>query len=257
MCTVLFIPKGDKYFFASLRDENPLRPRATAPGFKLMGNTKVLSPTDALAGGTWLGITETGNIVILLNGGFDKHERRINYTKSRGLIVYELLASNTPIAAWDLLELENVEPFTLVVWSEGVLLELVWDGESKQGTRLQTKQPHIWSSSTLYSGEAKAYRRNLFQNWIGLNQPVSALSLFNFFKSNPDDENGFLMNRNEQTKTLSYSFIEMQINDAANMLYYDFTTNSFLNKKIVFGKSLKAQFSSNESPETTITKFHV
>lgn len=247
MCTVVFIPKGDKYFFASLRDENPLRPKALAPDYKLMGNTKVLSPTDALAFGTWLGVTETGNIIILLNGAFEKHERKINYTKSRGLIVSELLAANLPTTAWDLFDLEGVEPFTLVVWSKGDLFELVWDGEIKHITKLNPMQPTIWSSSTLYNQEAKAIRKNLFQEWIQINNPVSALSLLNFFKSHADDENGFLMNRNEQTKTLSYSFIECKLNDSAEIQYYDFSNNSMSRKEIVFGKSSKVEFTSNES----------
>jgi len=257
MCTVLFIPKGDKYFFASLRDENPLRPRATAPDFKLMGNTNVLSPTDALAGGTWLGITETGKVIILLNGAFEKHERKANYTKSRGFIVAELLASNSPIADWDLFEMKAVEPFTLVVWCEGDLFELVWDGEIKHSTRLEATQPYIWSSSTLYNGDAKAHRKSLYQNWLGIDIPVSALSLLNFFKSHPDVENGFLMNRNEQTKTLSYSFIELQLNKSAELHYYDFSGNTCTTKNIVFGKSCKAHFLSNELSESKQTSFNV
>ncbi len=250
MCTVLFIPRGDKYFFASLRDENPLRPRAIAPEFKLMGDTVVLSPTDALAGGTWLGITETGNVIILLNGAFDKHERKINYIKSRGFIVAELLASNSPIADWDLFDMEAVEPFTLVVWNGGNLFELVWDGQIKHSSKLKATKPYIWSSSTLYNGEAKAHRKNLFANWIALDTPVSALSLLNFFKWYPDDENGFLMNRNDLTKTLSYSFIELQLNDFAELQYNDFSSNSCTKKNIVFGKSCKAHFLSNELSES-------
>ena len=234
MCTVVFIPKGDRIFFASLRDENPTRPRAIAPNIKLMGNTKVLSPTDTLAGGTWLGITETGNVTILLNGAFEKHKRKFNYTKSRGSIVTELLASNSPIADWNLLKMKGVEPFTLVVWSGGNLFELVWDGEIKHCCEIQATQPNIWSSSTLYNGEAKAYRKQIFQEWINLNTSLSALSLFNFFKSYTDNENGFLMNRNEETKTLSYSFIDYKLNNSAEIQYHDFSNNTFSREEIVF-----------------------
>lgn len=257
MCTVVFIPKGDKYFFASLRDENPLRPGAIAPDYKLMGDKRVLSPTDALAGGTWLGITETGNVIILLNGAFDKHERKINYIKSRGFIVAELLASNSPLADWDLFDMEGIEPFTLVVWSGGNLFELVWDGEIKHSTRLKATQPYIWSSATLYNGDAKAHRKNLFQNWIGIDMPVSASSLLSFFKACPDVENGFLINRKEQTKTLSYSFIELQLNKSAELHYYDFSDSSCTRKNMVFGKSSKAHLQLNELSESKQTQFNV
>lgn len=115
MCTVVFIPKGDKFYFASLRDESPLRPKAVVPDIYRGEDTVILSPIDALAGGTWLGVTSLGSVIILLNGGFEKHERKANYRKSRGLIVSELLASNLPVVNWNSMDMNGVEPFTLVV----------------------------------------------------------------------------------------------------------------------------------------------
>ncbi|MDN3654844.1 NRDE family protein [Ferruginibacter paludis] len=239
MCTVVFIPKGDKYFFASLRDESPSRPKAVVPDIYKEGNAVILSPIDAMAGGTWLGVTESGSVIILLNGGFEKHERKTNYRKSRGLIVAELLASNLPVGNWNLMDMQDVEPFTLVVWNEGNLFQLVWDGEHKHGTLLKSGQPYIWSSSTLYDQQARMHRSELFRQWIGINTPVSSLSVFNFFKSYTESENGFLMNRNEQTKTLSYTFIELQTDDSARMQYHDFLNDSFHDKKIWFNNGTK------------------
>lgn len=239
MCTVVFIPKGDKYFFASLRDESPSRPKAMVPDIYKEGNAVILSPTDALAGGTWLGVTESGSVIILLNGGFEKHKRKTNYRKSRGLIVTELLASNLPVVNWNLLDMQDVEPYTLVVWNEGNLFQLVWDGEHKHGALLKSNQPYIWSSSTLYDQQARTHRSELFRQWIGMNTPVSSLSVFNFFKSYTDSETGFLMNRNEQTKTLSYTFIELQTDDSAEMQYHDFLSDTYHVKKIWFNNSIK------------------
>ena len=239
MCTVVFIPKGGKYFFASLRDENPLRPRAAVPTIYKDADAVILSPIDAMAGGTWLGVTDSGNVIILLNGGFEKHERKVNYRKSRGLIVTELLASNSPVESWNLMDMQVVEPYTLVVWNEGNLFQLVWDGEQKHYVLLKPDQPYIWSSATLYDQQAGTYRSELFYQWIGINTPVSSLSLFDFFKSFTDRENGFLMNRNEQTKTLSYTFIELQLDNSAEMQYHDFLSGSYQNKKIWFNNSSK------------------
>lgn len=234
MCTVVFIPKGDKYFFASLRDESPLRPKAIVPDIYKEEDSYILSPIDSMAGGTWLGVTASGSVIILLNGGFEKHDRKINYRKSRGLIVSELLASNLPVADWNMMEMQSVEPYTLVVWEKGSLFQLVWDGENKYDQILESTQPYIWSSATLYDSQARAYRNDLFMQWIGMNTPVSSLSLFNFFRSFTDSENGFVMNRKEQTKTLSYTFIELQADAFAEMRYYDLLDNTYHDKKISF-----------------------
>jgi len=239
MCTVVFIPKGDKIYFASLRDENPLRPKAFVPNVYKENNVVILSPIDALAGGTWLGTTSSGSVIILLNGGVKKHERKTNYRKSRGIIVAELLASISPVLNWDLMDMQGIEPYTLVVWSEGNLFQLVWDGNNKYGAILKANQPYIWSSATLYDSDAKAYREQLFQQWLEMNRPVSSMSLFDFFKSSADSKNGFLINRNEQMKTLSYTFIELRIDSSSAIEYHDLTGNTTHNKKIWFNNSTK------------------
>jgi uncharacterized protein with NRDE domain len=239
MCTVVFIPKGDRYFFASLRDESPSRPKAVVPDIYKDGDAVILSPVDAMAGGTWLGVTASGSVIILLNGGFEKHERKTNYRKSRGLIVAELLTSNLPVEDWNLMDMQGIEAYTLVVWSDGNLYQLVWDGENKYSVMLYANIPYIWSSATLYDNQAMAHRSELFQQWIGKNESVSSLSVFNFFKSFTESENGFLMNRNEQTKTLSYTFIKLQTDDSAEMQYHDFLSDTCHDKKIWFNNSIK------------------
>ena len=220
MCTVVFIPDNDKLYFASLRDESPLRPLAEAP--KITGeDLEILSPKDLLAGGTWVGVNGFGNVIILLNGGFKKHIRANSYWKSRGLIVSELLASPIPVVDWNLMNLENIEPFTLVVWCDDNLFQLTWDGVEKHRMRLDKTIPQIWSSSTLYNEEAKLTRDDLFQNWIAMNPPVTKLSLLRFFNSTTDRTNGYIINREEKVKTLSYTFVELATNRSVEMNYYD------------------------------------
>lgn len=232
MCTVVFIPNTNKMFFASLRDESPLRPTAITPELFNIDNLTILSPRDALAGGTWLGINDHKNIIILLNGGFEKHEQKKDYRKSRGLIVSELLQSEMPIIDWELMKMHGIEPFTLIVWSDKILFKLIWDGSIKHRVKLDSKVPHIFSSSTLYSPNAKKDREELFQNWIAMNPPITKLSLLKFFNSVNDSENGFIMNRNEKVKTLSYSFIELTNNAIAELNYYDLQNFSHAQKKI-------------------------
>lgn len=237
MCTVIFIPKGDSFYFASLRDESPLRPVAWTPSIRELSGVQILSPMDAKAGGTWIGISAWGNIIILLNGGFENHTKTAQYRKSRGEIVTALLAAAAPVEDWEKMDLENIEPFTLVVWMQHQLYQLVWDGMNKHQLKLETDKPYIWSSATLYNSAAKLKRNELFNNWITLNMPVSSASLMEFFKSHMDNENGFLMNRNDCTRTLSYSFVELQKNNEADFEYTDFLNHTTCREKIYFQAS--------------------
>ena len=239
MCTVVFIPVDREVYFGSLRDESPKRPRALKPYVSQLNGLSYLSPKEAMAGGTWIGVNNMGNIIILLNGAFENHQRKSYYRKSRGLMVTELLASVVPVVEWNLVDMEDIEPFTLIVWSDNNLFQLVWDGRERHRIRLDETLPYIWSSSTLYNSDAKAKREELFQNWIAMNPPVSKLSLLNFFKTYSDEENGFMMNRKEVTKTLSFSFIELTEKNKAAMSYYDFSDYSYSTQKIELQSELK------------------
>lgn len=225
MCTVVFIPSRNKFQFASLRDENPLRPKAIEPTLHTTDTASFIAPVDALAGGTWAGFNQFGNVIILLNGAHTNHLRQPYYRKSRGLVVLALLASELPVVDWALLDLAGTEPFTLVVGSDWHLFELVWDGQHKTKTLLDITKPHIWSSSTLYDTQAKAHRSGLFQQWITNRPRVNRQSLLDFFLSYQEAENGFLMNRNGIIKTLSYSFIEMNKHKQGRYSYHDLTTD--------------------------------
>jgi uncharacterized protein with NRDE domain len=238
MCTVVFIPGKDKIYIGSLRDESPNRARALAPAIITAGNTEYIAPKDPAASGTWVGVSNIGNTIVLLNGGFQKHLSKKYYRKSRGLIVSELLASELPVVEWNLIDLQDIEPFTIIVWSDNNLFELVWDGAERHRTRLDASNAYIWSSSTLYDAVAKAKREELFQNWIAMNPPISKLSLLNFFKAYNDTNNGFFINRNEQTKTLSFSFIELSPHTSAVMSYYDFSTFTYSSQTLPLQSSI-------------------
>ncbi len=220
MCTVLYIPKESSACFASLRDENPLRPKAKKPAILNADEQTVLAPFDPLGKGTWIGVNNMKNVVVLLNGAYTNHERQKSYAKSRGLIVKELLDSKSPIIDWSMINFEEIEPFTLVVFSDEHLFELVWDGKEKHRQLLDKEKPRIWSSSTLYDNLQKEARKEKFDNWIAMDPPIHKLSVLDFFKAFRDIENGFLINRNESMKTISYSFLEVN-DETARFDYYD------------------------------------
>ena len=60
----------------------------------------MLLPTDTEKGGTWIGLHEKGHLLVLLNGGFEMHQRLERYRKSRGLIVKDLLDKEDPLKEW-------------------------------------------------------------------------------------------------------------------------------------------------------------
>lgn len=225
MCTVAFIPYNNKFHFASLRDESPKRQQALLPAIYNINEVEIIAPLDGHAGGTWVGANTFGNIVILLNGAFENHERDNSYRLSRGIIVKELLRKEKPLSVWQKMDLHNIEPFTLVVWQQQKLYELVWDGLQKHSLQLTITKPHIWSSSTLYDTIAKKQRKAAFQQWWATEPPVSKQSMLSFFQSLKDVQNGFLINRSPTMKTLSFTFLTQDA-AAVSCYYHDFLNAS-------------------------------
>jgi len=209
MCTVIFFP-GETKLFLSNRDESPLRARAKLPEIYERNSIGYCCPIDPSGGGTWVGVNNRKEVIILLNGGFTKHKHQPPYAKSRGLIVTELLSAEMPVISWNLMAMTNIEPYTLIVYADAMLFELVWDGENKHRITHDTNAAHIWSSSTLYSAEVKAQRTALFKAWLASHPEHSKEALHTFVHTSSDAENGFIMNRAELVKTLSTSIIELE-----------------------------------------------
>jgi len=168
MCTVTYIPIGDSDFIlTSSRDIPFSRKKAEHPKRIKEDGIQLCYPIDGKAGGTWIGISDKKRLICLLNGGFEYHTSRSNYSKSRGLIVKELLKVHDLIKGLDAVDLIGVEQFTLIIveWHNQLkLIEFVWDGDEKH-TKIRTQEMHIWSSSTLYDTSVKQLRRDWFEEW--------------------------------------------------------------------------------------------
>lgn len=174
MCTVTLtpLPNDNKGFaITSNRDEAPGR-ETLPPKFYQEEGQKMLFPKDIIAGGTWLGISEKKRVVCLLNGGFKKHFRKPPYRLSRGIVVKHLLAAEDFQKTVQDYDFSGVEPFTIVAadWQQELkFFELVWDDEKSHFRELPL-QPHIWSSSPLYSEEMKQLRENWFSDFRRKNE---------------------------------------------------------------------------------------
>ncbi|WP_291131034.1 NRDE family protein [Flavobacterium sp. UBA7682] len=205
MCTVSFVNANGKIIITSNRDEKIIRPNAIEPKTYLLNDKKVIFPKDNKAGGTWYAIDEHSNVLVLLNGAEEKHVLKDSYRKSRGLIVLDLIGSESPLEAWKAIDLDHIEPFTLVLFENQNLYQLRWNELEKSTLALETNQSHIWSSSTLYSAAIREKRANWFSTFLDTQPEVNEEELFNFHRYTEKDNNehGLVINRNDILKTLS------------------------------------------------------
>ena len=168
MCTVTYIPLGNSDFvLTSSRDIPFSREKAAHPKKMKEDSVELCYPKDGKAGGTWIGTSSKNRLICLLNGGFEYHTSREKYTKSRGLIVKELLKVDDIRKGLTEVNLKGVEQFTLTIvdWNDELeLIEFVWDGVEKH-LKLLPQEPRIWSSSTLYDESIKQQRREWFSKW--------------------------------------------------------------------------------------------
>tara|TARA_B100000809_G_scaffold38098_1_gene33333 strand:- start:23148 stop:23879 length:732 start_codon:yes stop_codon:yes gene_type:complete len=182
MCTVTFLPKSNgDFIFTSNRDEQPDR-KTLAPDFYKVKDIQYLYPKDEKAGGTWVALSENERLVCLLNGAYENHEDTSPYAYSRGLVVKEVLEAENAKWAIEDLELEGVEPFTLIAldWSfMPICIELIWDGVKKD-IRILSNKSKIWSSSTLYDKPIKAERESWFANFEALYPEATEQNVLDF-----------------------------------------------------------------------------
>lgn len=225
MCTVTFVSKenGD-FILTSNRDEIPQR-KTISPELVFESNTNLLYPKDAVAGGTWIGVSDKKRAINLLNGAFVPHERKASYRLSRGVVVKDLLVANDVIEAIQKYDFEGVEPFTIILveWSKGLkLYTLVWD-EKQKHFELLSPGFYIWSSSPLYSASMKALREGWFNNFLKSNSAEDK-ELFQFHQiAGEGDKNTDLIIDRGFIKTVSVTQL-VKYQDRVSMLYKDLQT---------------------------------
>jgi hypothetical protein len=204
MCTVSFVHSNGKIIITSNRDEQVARP-AVEPKNYLVNQKNLFFPKDPKAGGTWYVVDENANVLVLLNGAVEKHQWSPPYRRSRGLIVLDLFSSESATDAWEIIDLENVEPFTIVLFQDQQLYQLRWNGTEKSNVKLNTNENHIWSSSTLYSKEVREQRAHWFSTFLDTTPEVTFEEMFRFHRYTEADnaQHGLIINRNDQLKTLS------------------------------------------------------
>ena len=221
MCTVSFVKVQNKVIITSNRDEKVMRPSAVEPKNYTVNGKNVIYPKDQKAGGTWYAVDDKGTILVLLNGADEKHISKLPYRKSRGLIVLDIISNLSPKDFWNEIDLDNIEPFTLILFQNAALFQLRWDGLSKESVVLNVNEKHIWSSSTLYPKDIRKERSNLFYSFLNEKGMVSENEMYQFHRYTDEDnhQNGLVINRNNEMKTLSITQTVTELNKVAIMHY--------------------------------------
>lgn len=231
MCTVTFFPLKDGFVLTSSRDEQ--KQRATfPPQFYEINQQNIFFPKDKTAGGTWIASNANSKTVCLLNGAFEKHQRKSSYTKSRGLVLLESISQPNFNDFIEQVDLTGVEPFTLLMidsHSSLSLTELRWDEHQKHIKIIDITQPHIWSSSTLYDEETRVKRKLWFAQLLNENKAINEKKLFNFHNSKHDKEssNDIVMERPNGLQTVSISQI-VHTTTTKSFSYNDLIEDYFL-----------------------------
>lgn len=239
MCTVTFIPAPDKVYLTSNRDEKHWRSPALAPAVYDFPSGKILFPKDADAGGTWIASHENGNAIVFLNGGWVAHTPQPPYRKSRGLILLELINSTMPYHYFLSASLENIEPFTAVIWEDRRLYECRWDGVQKYEQALDAGIPHIWSSATLYNNDVILKRRRWFETWLRTHGTPFQDDILHFhqFTGDGDEQNDLLMNRDGKVFTVSVTSMAI-MDHSITMHYLDIKNNQTFAQELAIEKSM-------------------
>lgn len=226
MCTVTYLPKANRHFLLTHnRDEHYTRAIATFPQAKILGNQKVLYPTDKKAGGTWIA-TSLHYTLCILNGGFQKHIYTPPYKHSRGKIIIDFFEFQNPELFLQNYNVYNIEPFTLIIIEhhQNKIHQLVFDGIQKHHSFKDYSLPHIWSSSTLYDEKSRKIRETYFTRFVNQNQfNQKDIIQFHENKFEKYDTEGIQINRNNILKTVSLTSIKKEAH--IEMYYKDFFEN--------------------------------
>ncbi|MGY5849905.1 NRDE family protein [Salegentibacter sp. F14] len=235
MCTISLVPLNTQqksFVLTSNRDEVIIR-KTLPPEIVKFKDSKLIMPEDKKAGGTWIGGSTQKRVACLMNGEFKPHQRNEPYRLSRGIIVKDILAAEDGISAVENYDFYGVEAFTLIIadWEkELVFFELVWDEKIKHLRELEI-QPHIWSSSPLYSKEVKAKRAEWFAKIMGRLSPENILD-FHHNAGEGDKEQDLVMDRGFlKTQSISQIIVKPC---KLNFWYRDLETKKITEKKMEF-----------------------
>lgn len=168
MCTLTWFTVDDGFELFFNRDESIERQIALPPKVLTEAETRIIAPTDADAGGTWISVNEFGVAVCLLNHYQFQAPVEQKAWVSRGWLVRKLSSvatlaeAETVFAKLNLWEFRAFRMFVMTPAGNNALF--VWNGQ-KPRTEKQVNQP---KTSTAVDWEhVKANRKHLYAQSVG------------------------------------------------------------------------------------------
>lgn len=216
MCTVTYIPSGDSIYLTSNRDEQHTRGLATPPQREM----DLIFPRDPDAGGSWIAMKNNGHAAVLLNGAFSPFAFSGCVSKSRGLLLLEVLRAAQPEQYFIETNMNGVAPFTMVLVLGRRLYEGRWDGIRKYFLRLDASQPRIWSSVTLYNEQMRQHREQWFSAWLQQQQKFTTDNILGFHQLGGEGDPDAHLVMNRENKVFTVSITSIRISAAAGSLTY-------------------------------------
>lgn len=228
MCTLTWRIEESGYELFFNRDESRQRLPALEPEIQLHGEVRYIAPTDADAGGTWIGVNEYGIAAALLNyyqGEIEKPPTAASESRqrSRGVIVQELLRLTSSTEAKQFIErldLGRYRPFRVVLFFPGETTPrfFLWRGEGDIGA--ETLQAPVSSSGfrpdLVIPTRISRYKQMLEES--GLKNPDRDFSYA--YHASKDAKGGAYSVCMEREDARTVSFTHISVDQNLAILYY-------------------------------------
>ena len=224
MCTLSWLYKKDGVHIFFNRDEAKTRPQALLPAiYSNPTKHKYIMPTDAQAYGSWIGVTEAGIGLCLLN--FYQGKTPHGVLISRGLLVKALLEIASKQDMLNYLHTRiwsQYAPFTLVLFfpDEKQPSTFCWDGESFNSVQINSP----YTSSGVDFPEVSRVRQDTFSKYFALKMAdseqikIEKIRLFHASHEPERSKYSVCMHRSD-ANTVSFS----EINITSQSVYFDYT----------------------------------
>ena len=218
MCTVSIYQRNDTCILTMNRDESRQRPEAGVTHTDRTAQSPAGSyPLDSLSGGTWLGMSEAGFALCVLN----RYDRRHfpGLLRSRGEIIPAALKSESISACIDYLTqlcTKNFAGFDLLLVDHRQCWLFSWDCEHYNISEIMLHPWYLHTSSSVYSEYCTKRRHDQFRlfteqskNRKAIPQDIiTGLHLHQFF----DDHSASILMAREKSHTKSITQVVLSKN---------------------------------------------
>ncbi|MDG5766126.1 NRDE family protein [Balneolales bacterium ANBcel1] len=167
MCTITYLPTGPgSFLLASNRDEQKTREGALPPKKNGSGKVRALWPVDGKAGGTWIGLAETGCAFALMNDY--QSNREASAPVSRGIIIPEVIDCRSAMEVTQRLEKlheRSFSPYRLVMATPNGVHLWHFDGKELRDAA-QGRGAGLWVSAGKEEERVRQARSRVFEAYL-------------------------------------------------------------------------------------------